>query len=110
MNPIIDFEKPFDKVGVDILELTMSNSGNKYIVVFTDYLTKWVEAFVISNMKAETIARIFINEIISRHSAPKELLSDQGPNFMSKLVQEVCNYFAIFNVIIILCYFLYLVT
>ena len=62
-------------------------------MVFTDYLTKWVEAFPMPNMKAETVAKIFINEIISRHSAPKELLSDQGTNFMSKLIQEVCNYF-----------------
>ena len=46
-------------------------------------------------MTAETIAKIFINEIITRHSAPSELLSDQGANFMSRLVQSVCNYFKI---------------
>ena len=93
LKAITDFEKPFDKVGVDILELTTSSAGNKYINVFNDYLTKWVEAFPIKNQKAETIAKLFINEIITKHSAPKELLSDQGRNFLSKLIQDVSQYF-----------------
>ena len=29
LKPIVDFEKPFDKIGVDILELSRSNMGNK---------------------------------------------------------------------------------
>jgi predicted aspartyl protease len=95
LKPIVDFQNPFDKIGVDILELSRSNTGNKYVVVFTDYLTKWVEAFPMTNMRADTIAKIFVNEIISRHAAPKELLSDQGANFLSNLVKEVCNYFKV---------------
>lgn len=82
LYPITDFEKPFDIIGVDILELSRTNNNNKYVLVFTDYLTKWVEAFAIRDMKAETIAKIFINEIVSRHSAPSKLLSDQGKNFL----------------------------
>ena len=95
LNPITDFEKPFDKVAIDILELTRTNSGNKYVVVFSDYLTKWAEAFPIRDMSAETIAKIFINKIVTRHSAPSELLSDQGANFMSNLIKSVCEYFRI---------------
>ena len=56
LQPILNFNQPFDKVGVDILELTTSNSNNHYIVVFTDYLTKWVEAFPLRDQKAESIA------------------------------------------------------
>jgi hypothetical protein len=95
LHPIVDFQRPFDKVGMDILELSTTNSGNKYVIVFTDYLTKWVEAFPLRDQTAESIARIFINEIVSRHSAPRELLSDRGTNFMSKLISSVTNYFKI---------------
>jgi hypothetical protein len=95
LQPITDYNKPFDKVAVDILELTRTNNGNKYVVVFTDYLTRWVEAFPLRNTTAETIAKVFINEIVTRHSAPSELLSDCGTNFLSKLVKEVCDYFKI---------------
>lgn len=93
LKPILDFEKPFDKVAVDILELTRSSSGNKYVLVFTDYLTKWTEAFALKDTKAETIATIFVNEIICRHGAPGQLLSDQGKNFLSNLMKEVSEYF-----------------
>lgn len=67
LHPITDFEKPFDKVAVDILELTQTKSGNKYVVVFSDYLTRWVEAFPLKNQTAESIAKVLINEIITRH-------------------------------------------
>ena len=57
-------------VGVDILgPLPLSESGNKYIVVFTDYLTKRPEAFALKDMKAETIARVFVDEIMSLSSS-----------------------------------------
>ena len=93
MHPIESPDTPFDKLGVDILgPLTVTSQGNKYIVVFTDYLTRWPEAFPIKKIDAKTIAKIFVNEIISRHSAPSVLLSDQGAQFMSSLVKETCDY------------------
>lgn len=33
---------PFDRVGVDILEMPLTESGNRYVVVLVEYLTKWV--------------------------------------------------------------------
>ena len=36
LRPLLDFEHPFVKVGVDVLELTTSRSGKKYVGVFTD--------------------------------------------------------------------------
>lgn len=91
MKPITDFDKPFDKVGVDILELSTTNNGNKYVLIFTDYLTKWVEAYPMKNMKAETIAQIFVYEFFTRHSAPSHLISDQGANFRSELIRCICE-------------------
>jgi hypothetical protein len=36
--------------------------------------------------------QMFVDEIVCRHSAPEILLSDQGKQFMSDLIKEVCNY------------------
>jgi hypothetical protein len=68
-------------------ELCQTIPGNQY--VFSDYLTKWVEAFPLKNIIADRIAKVFINEMITRHSAPSEVLSDQGTNFMSTLIKSV---------------------
>ena len=82
---------PFHRVGVDVLQLPKTFDGNCYVVVFADYLTKWVEAFPTSDQKAETIAKLFVESVVSRHGVPEELLSDRGPNFLSELIQEICN-------------------
>ena len=89
-------DKPFDLVGIDFIgPLTETNNGNKHILVFTDYATRWVEAFATKDQKAMTVAKILIEEIISRHSAPASLLSDKGRNFLSDVISEVCQYFRI---------------
>ena len=84
---------PFDRVGVDVLQLPLTLDGNQYALVFIDYLTKWVEVVAIPDQTAETIARMFVELIVCRHGAPRELLSDRGANFLSDLVAEVCKLF-----------------
>ena len=85
-------EGPFDRVGVDCLgPFKTSVAGNRYIVVFSDYLTKWPEAFAVPAIDASTIARLLVDEIMPRHGSPRALLSDRGANFLSTLVREVCR-------------------
>ena len=67
---------PFHRMGVDVLQLPLTESGNQYAVVFLDYLTKWAEAFPVANQSAVTIAQLLVEEIFCRHGAPQELLSD----------------------------------
>ena len=65
---------PFDRVGVDVLQLPKSSHGNRYAVVFMDYLTKWPEVFPASDQSAPTIAKLFVEGIVSRHGVPRELI------------------------------------
>ena len=81
---------PFDRVGVDVLQLPKTRSGNKYVIVFMDYLTKWPEAFATPDQTAPTIAKVFVEHVVSRHGVPNQLLSDRGPAFLSRLFLEVC--------------------
>ena len=39
----IEVGGPFHRVGVDVLQLPLTENGNRHVVVFQDYLTKWVE-------------------------------------------------------------------
>ena len=62
----IAVESPFHRVGVNCLEpLPMTMSGNRYIVVFTDYFTKWPEAFAVPSIEATHIARLLLDHIIA---------------------------------------------
>jgi hypothetical protein len=81
----------FDLVGVDILgPLPQTPSGATHIVVFSDYFTKWVEAGTTNGTPtSESVADLLIRLIITRHGAPHRLLSDQGSQFLSKMMQQV---------------------
>jgi Integrase zinc binding domain/Integrase core domain len=84
--------EPFERIGIDIVgPLKVTESGNRYIVVVTEYLTKWVEAKAIPDMKATTIAKFLYNDIICRHGCPKILLSDRGTSFCNELVDSLCQ-------------------
>ena len=80
---------PFDRVGIDVVQLPRSSKGNQYAVVFMDYLTKWPEVFAVHDQTAATIARLLVEEIVSRHGVPAEILSDRGKAFLSGLMKEV---------------------
>jgi len=56
-----------------------------------DYLTKCPEAVALPDQKAETIVKLFMEEIVCHQDIPEELLSDHGTDFLSTLVQEVCK-------------------
>ena len=45
----------FYQIGVDFIQFTKSHSGNRYVVVFVDYLTKWQEVFATPDQTALTI-------------------------------------------------------
>ncbi len=83
--------RPFEMVAVDVLgPLPQTFQGNRYIIIYMDYFSKWPEATATSDQKADTTARTFIQDIICRHGCPTKLLSDRGKNFMSELMQSVC--------------------
>ena len=92
MHPIEVAPSPFYRVGIDILgPLKKTKSNNKYIVVITDYLTKYPEAVAVPDITANTVARVIYDEIICSHSSPSILLSDRGTQFLSSTVEHLCK-------------------
>jgi hypothetical protein len=51
-------------------ELPETENGNKYILVVSDYFTKWTECFAMPNMEARTVVKIIVEEVIVRFGAP----------------------------------------
>lgn len=83
---------PMQLVAVDIMgPLPTSSHGNTYVLVAGDYFTKWIEAYAIPNQEATTVATKLINEFFFRFSPPDQLHSDQGRQFESQLLSEVCR-------------------
>ncbi len=83
---------PMQMVAVDIMgPFPESDNGNTHILVVGDYFTRYMGAYAIPNQEASTVARILTNEFFFRFSPPEQLHSDQGKQFESQLVAEVCK-------------------
>ena len=88
--------QPFDRLGMDIVgPLPKTSRGNMYIVVATEYLTKWPEARAIPNAKASSVISFFYEDIICRHGCPKEILTDRGTHFVNELLNSLCDRFGV---------------
>ena len=85
--------EPLQRVAVDLLGPLEppTAKGNRYVVVFVDYMTKWAEAYPLPDQTAETVADYFVKEFVCRFGVPRQLHSDQGRQFESALFQRMCE-------------------
>ena len=79
---------PFEWVALDIMgSLPESQQGNRYILIISDYFTRWVEAFTMADQETCTVANLLVKSFISTFGVPRQLHSDQGAQFESKFFQ-----------------------
>ena len=55
----------------------------------SDHFTKWVEAVPLANQRVNTVAKAFVDEVVTRHGVPRKILTDQGRNFEAELMRQV---------------------
>lgn len=89
---IVGAGMPMERIAVDILgELPRTERGNRYILVVSDYFTKWTESFAMPNMEARTVADIMVREVITRFGVPFTIHSGQGKQFEGHVFSEMCK-------------------
>ena len=67
----------------------------KYVLLVIDSFTGWLEAFPLVSQDAKTVAFILYSEIFCRYGSPDCIISDQGSQFMSQLVQALSELFQV---------------
>ncbi|KAG2775472.1 hypothetical protein PC129_g18884 [Phytophthora cactorum] len=88
--PVQDLSGPFSLLVVDAIgPLVVTPRGNKYILVFVDYFTRWVEAFAVASLDTISFVDAMIEGVICRHGVQERLLSDCGSNFTSNLARSL---------------------
>ncbi|KAH9318924.1 hypothetical protein KI387_020693, partial [Taxus chinensis] len=87
---------PFEKWGINIVgPLPTTSHQNKYVVVTTYYLTKWVEARPLKTASMDEVARFIYERIVTRFGCPLEIVTDQGSHFINEVVEALVNKFSI---------------
>jgi hypothetical protein len=85
INPII---KPWSFRGWD-MDMTgkinhSSSKGHQYILVITDYFTKWVEAIPMKTEISKDVINIIKEHVIHRFGIPQTITTDGGSVFISE--------------------------
>ena len=63
-----------------------SSKGHRFVLVATDYFTKWTEAVPLKNMTHREVIEFITEHIIHKFGIPQTLTTDQGSSFISKEV------------------------
>ena len=89
---------PFQKWGLDFMgpfKPPVAQTGNVYILVATNYCTKWVKAKALHYNTAKSTVKFLYECIRCRFGCPIELVSDQGPHFINDVVACLTPHYAI---------------
>ena len=96
-QPLLPLE-PLQKWGlyfVGPLTPVGARTGNMYILIVTDYYTKWVEAKLLRDNTATSIAKLLYEHIWCRFGCPIELISDQGGHFLNAVIDGLTHHYAV---------------
>ena len=87
---------PFHTVSMDIMgPLPVTEEGFKYILVFVDYLSRYTELQAIKEKTSTAVAEALRHRVITRHSCPRVLMSDNAKEFTSEVIQNLCKSYGI---------------
>ncbi|GFU44228.1 hypothetical protein TNCV_367691 [Trichonephila clavipes] len=93
--PIPPAIAPFHRIGIDLLgRFPKSAHGNKWIIVCTDYSSRYAITKALPTAEVDEIAKFLLEEIVLRHGAPRVIITDRGAVFRSRLVSslvDLCN-------------------
>ncbi|XP_059098444.1 uncharacterized protein K02A2.6-like [Tigriopus californicus] len=70
----------------------------KYLLTLQDAVTKYPEAWAITDATAENIIRVLTNEFFPRYGVGMTIVSDQGRQFISTLFQHAVKRLGVFTV------------
>jgi len=89
LHPLEIPQGPWQEISIDIIGLLPKSNGMDAIVVIVDRFMKMIHLKAVTmNVSSEEIAKIYRDDIWRLHRIPRKILSDRGPQFASKFIEE----------------------
>lgn len=84
MRPIkprhVMYRSAIDSVG----PFPVSGQGHKYMLVWVEYFTKWVEAEAVPSLHSKVTADFFLRNVVYRHGCPEKVVTDNGSEYQGE--------------------------
>ncbi|XP_038074823.1 uncharacterized protein LOC119742731 [Patiria miniata] len=88
-------ERPLDILAIDFTILEKATDGRENVLVMTDVFSKFSQAVLCRYQKASTVAKVLVEVWFQKFGVPRRIHSDQGRNFESQLVKDLCGVYGI---------------
>lgn len=80
-------EKPWQRLHMDLAGPYLKNN----FLVITDAHSKWPEVFIMNTNTTTTAVLLRLVEVISRFGVPEQIVTDNGPQFVSSDFEKFCK-------------------
>ena len=82
----------FESLSIDLFgPLPRSDAGMQWIFIVEDCASRWVEIFPLPVATARACAITLIEEVFMRFGIPRRIICDNGPQFVSAVLQQICH-------------------
>ena len=91
--PLVNIEtsQPLELIHLDYLKIEPSKGNIENVLVITDHFTRYAQAFPSKTQTALATAKLLWNNFILHYGFPSKIITDQGRNFESELIEHLCQ-------------------
>lgn len=83
--------QPMEVLAIDFTLLEPATDGRENVLVMTDVFSKFTQAIPTKNQSAVTVAKVLVDSWFNWFGVSKRMHSDQGRNFESALIRQLCQ-------------------
>ena len=87
----IEAIQPLELVHLDYLQIEPSKGNTENVLIVTDHFTRYAQAYPSKSQTALATAKLLWNNFIIHYGFPNKIISDQGRNFESELLANLCE-------------------
>ena len=91
--PLLNIEanQPLELIHLDYLKIEPSKGNIENVLVITDHFTRYTKAFPSKTQTTLATAKLLWNNFILHYGFPSKIITDQGRNFESELIESPCQ-------------------
>ena len=91
--PLLNLEvnQPLELVHLDYLKIEPSKGNVENILIVTNHFTRYGQAFPLKSQTTSATAKLLWNNYILHYGFLAKIITDQGQNFESKLIENLCQ-------------------